>query len=824
MHTKTKSKTTIIRALAALLCALCVSVVSLPAAVSPTGSGEWADVWVIEPQITDSVTITTGQQITLSNGDSVILGDASTRPTLQISGGSLEITNGTFTGNVLLYANGAPNSVLTIGGGSSGQTATVNIGTSTAAGQLRVGGTGSALNIHNGADISTSYVYIGNGQGGNGSFNMDGGYLLAAASIYFGNTKDGIITADISGGRIDGKSVMNLGYNQSIATVNITNSANVNVSSAVTVGYNGTGTLNVDGGQFNPASTVNVGYLSGSSSLNIANATVNATASTIGNNTTGTVNVNSNGTFNVAGDFLIGSGNTTLTSGTGAGVNGSATVNVNAGTLNAGTDTSATKYVRIGYRNGTGILNINNDGHFTANVINVGESASGTLNVNSGGTLQAVNVFVSNGTNNAFGALNIRGCVTVSEANSGIVVGNGSGASATANIYAGANINSAIRVGTYGANATLNVFDGTIASGRNFMAGGYGSNSNGTINIYNGSVTVTTMQAAYGSNTANGTFNISGGTVKTTSMNFSTAGGYSELNLSGDADFTVTGNAKSATDHSIKLGYYGSSSSSNIAEVHLNLSGNSNFTAYNLSIGNSSVSNQMVYLDVSDNARLTINGTNTYTLCIGGDQNNLSIAASNPGEGHAVFRGNSVTTLATSSIAMNYSQLGTSSITIRDHAQIEALRFIMRANATLTFDVRDEDFSGKITTTAAASQGLFYQIVNGTPLIVLDLSNFAASTSGEFDKVLFDSDAFEAHAAANLISMLRIFDGTNTYLTTDSFDLSAKGISDLDFAWDATAKDLVLSFKYTAVPEPAATAALLGILTLGLLLRRRTLR
>jgi T5SS/PEP-CTERM-associated repeat protein len=236
------------------------------------------------PASTDNLTINSGTPATASgvytsDGGSITFNNSGTTGSLSYlytgyTGiGTLDIKNGadvTSTYSFIGYLGGSTGITTVEGSGSTWSTGSY---------YLDIGylGTGT-LNIKTGADVTTATSYIGNGSGSTGTVNVNG-----SGSTWSTGTYD-LITGYFGTG-----------------TINITNNADV-TSSAGLIGYNSgsTGTANIDG----DGSTWSLG----NNSLYVGYSDYAAATLNISNDaqvtTTGTLDIGAKGTVNLSGGKL----------------------------------------------------------------------------------------------------------------------------------------------------------------------------------------------------------------------------------------------------------------------------------------------------------------------------------------------------------------------------------------------------------------------------------------------------------------------------------------------------------------------------------------
>jgi T5SS/PEP-CTERM-associated repeat protein len=349
------------------------------------------------------------------------------------NGGGLKITSSGLS--VGAVAGSGSSGGLLVGGGSGASVLTL---TSAASG-IGVGnasGDSGLVNIIDGGTIiansATNFVAVGNATGANGTLILGG--TTASAILSIGTT--GLIVGNTG----NGNAIVNAG-----GTIAITGSLN----NSLTVGQNsgGRGSLIVDGGLVTLGTTttgmfVGMNTASAGSVLVENNGTIQLLGSglLVGNNTgaSGTVTVSGSGSFlqtaGTAGVTIAraGSGTLTVTDGAtlsgggalmlGGASGGQGTVNVNSGTLAAGsmnignsgtgvlnaTAAAVTAFgpVSVGvFTNSNGVVSLQSGSTFTVQGgLEVGVGGTGTLTA-SGGSLSAAGLSIGGSPTSAVGSL-----------------------------------------------------------------------------------------------------------------------------------------------------------------------------------------------------------------------------------------------------------------------------------------------------------------------------------------------------------------------------------------------------------------------------------
>ncbi len=194
------------------------------------------------------------------------------------------------------------------------------------------GGQSGIVNQTAGTVSTNSYIVIGNGSGGNGTYNMTGGTWNSTGGEFFVGEGAGATGAlNVNGGTLNRTGSMYFGrFGNGTGTVD---SGQINVSFDTFIGWtaSSTSSLTVNGGAYNTNRWISIGAQGGNGTLTVNGGTVTggiteANASLeLGNpNSTGTATVNLNG-----GTIAVNKVNTT------AAAAGTSTFNFNGGTLQA---------------------------------------------------------------------------------------------------------------------------------------------------------------------------------------------------------------------------------------------------------------------------------------------------------------------------------------------------------------------------------------------------------------------------------------------------------------------------------------------------------
>jgi T5SS/PEP-CTERM-associated repeat protein len=383
------------------------------------------------------------------------------------------------TGGVV-DANHADSSIVigrqTINGGYAG----------TAASSLNI--SESAVFNHNpgNGDPQGNNMVVGFETGGRGILSVtNGGTLNTTQEIRLGQVADSEGTMTVDDGTIASTAILSVGRGAGAKGTFNFNAGNVTYNQWMTVGHDGgTGTMNMTGGTLASASGGAAGeFLVGvddngspivtQGTLNHSSGTISSDNIVLGRNTNG------GSTANLSGDGVMNFGQ--LRFGQGGNANSSATI-TDTYALN-GRNAIDKGYVNIGESNGTGAVDVNMDG----GVLNF--NAWMDIGIGSGSTDPSKSVFVVNG-----GIVNGIGTGQVQPA--GIAVGSDHGGTLELNDDGVINVAS-MSVGTFGdrgsgtaGNGLLLVFGGTanvtgdLTIGANFNGGGMVAN--GEMNMSGG--------------------------------------------------------------------------------------------------------------------------------------------------------------------------------------------------------------------------------------------------------------------------------------------------------------------------------------------------
>lgn len=401
---------------------------------------------------------------------------------------------------------------LLVGAFGDNRTGTVRVNTSgtlAVSGEFFVGdsqnSTGNFM-LESGTMTVNNKIFVGNNQG-TGTLTMSGGTLTKTGGDQtFVGRDNGTGTLSQSGGTITLNHDFYVGQGGGgNGTYNISGSAVLNTGRDFVIGReSGTGTLNMTGGTItktgdekfivghNNATGIVVqsgGTISANNELYIGNE--NASAS-------GTYTLSGTGALNVSNEVVVG-----RESGTGV-------LNVDGGTLT----TSGNGNMYIGRRNGTGTLNqtagtITVNREFGVGTRDDNKIGTGTYNLSGGSLTAANNIFIgkeqgSSGTMTMTGGTMIGSDKLIIGHNqaTGILTHSAGSVSVQNEVYIG-NENNPSSVGTYtlSGSAELNVGN-EVQIGRD--------NGTGTFNLNGGTVTTKKLEGGNGS----ATVNFNGGILK----------------------------------------------------------------------------------------------------------------------------------------------------------------------------------------------------------------------------------------------------------------------------------------------------------------------
>ncbi|AKE61886.1 lipoprotein/autotransporter domain-containing protein [Citrobacter amalonaticus Y19] len=354
--------------------------------------------------------------------------------------------------------------------------------TTTAATNIGLQGAGSATLTNGAAMTSAGSILVGLQEGSTGSFDISGGSSVnmvngsgVLQSLSVGNNGTGTLNIDTIGSVTAGNTTLG-NANTGDGTVEVNGADAVLNTAILIVGQSGTGTLTItDNGVVNSSGTGTIGSNAGSSGVvdvsngglwSLINASGIAQMLSVGNYGTGTLNINTTGT--------VTGGATTL----GGAVGGTGNVNVN------GTDAALNTSSLIVGSYGRGILAIADSGVVNSTGMGiVGDRAdsTGDVDVSNGGVWNLVNAsgvaqILSVG-NNGTGTLNINTTGTVT--GGATTLGGGAGGTGQINVNGtDAVLNTTtLTVANYG-QGTLAIADGAVVNSTG--SGTVGSAAGGT--------------------------------------------------------------------------------------------------------------------------------------------------------------------------------------------------------------------------------------------------------------------------------------------------------------------------------------------------------
>jgi outer membrane autotransporter protein len=306
-----------------------------------------------------------------------------------LTGGSADVGDRTVLGDFA----GAQGTINVTGSGSQFETRNLYVGDA---------GTGT-VNMSGGTVTVEFPMSVGVQTGSSGTVTNDGGILTVGLSLLVGEAGTGTVTVK-NGGSLSVTDVTRIGQDtSSTGFLTITGSGSTwTASGNVSVGYEGTGTLDIqDGATANLSDELLVGDKAGSTgTATVDAATLTAGNILIGNTGKGTMTI-SGGSTVTADDFIVGnaadSDGTTTVTGSGSSLSLSVELNVGlegTGTLNVnnGGNVVVTDDVRIGDK-ATGAGTVNIDGassKITSNANTwIGDEGTGTVALTNGADVYA---------------------------------------------------------------------------------------------------------------------------------------------------------------------------------------------------------------------------------------------------------------------------------------------------------------------------------------------------------------------------------------------------------------------------------------------------
>jgi hypothetical protein len=727
--------------------------------------------------------------------------------------GSLTFGNGTdTTANITVSGGGALISKNRIYlGNESGSTATLNIhngGNVTATGTVYLTNKADAtatLNITSGAIFNYGSISVGTG---NVILKLDNaGTTLALGSIVaLGATEGGYGDIELKNGTISMTGNFNAanGTNTN-STLNVSGgSLSVGNGIFIANGTGSTATLNVSGdGSVSAGSVIRIGFGANSDgTLNISGGSVDATAHAIHlANGTG-----STATLNITGGSLLNFTNLQV-------VNGTGTIELNA----PGVTITATDVTKLGVNAGSvATFNVTAGSYVSALTVGIGEAGTGTLNINGGSFTGNTGVNIANGTGGT-GTLNVtEGSFSIT--NDSFLA---RGADSKGDIYVSGT--GVVNIGLAGNRKDLVVGNGTGSVGNITVEGG-SLNANG-LTLANATRSQSRLQLTDGDITIAGflrvgagyaEIQVSGGNLTANTLNLTNKTDSSGIfAVSGSGNVTVNGTA----------GAVGSvdASASGAEAFEIRLSGSGELTigsgtAGGLLLGNAA--NTKGCLTLSDKARLKLGGS----LALGGSgyarvtmtggtiEANAFNLGNTGGDAQATLSAGTVT-IGSLGFYIGSDSSSTAVLTVGHAARITSSgAFTFRGDNTLNFVFGETaDFTGiTVNSGLTLSSGK-------TPVVNIDLRAFTADFSGEKDVWLLTYTG-SAKDLNNLTFNILADDG-QTYtgsLVTATAHLGVGTTASLVTV--GATKGFLLHIVGTApIPEPATTAALLGLLALAAL-------
>jgi autotransporter-associated beta strand protein/T5SS/PEP-CTERM-associated repeat protein len=758
------------RAFGLLLCSLLLVSSSAFAQTTWIGAnGDWATAgnWSagVPNTSTDAIIANGGTATVSANGAAqhLVIGAS--------AAGNLTLTDGTLAVGAHAY----------IGTSTGNGTATLSGGSLTTAGDFLVGFFRSGTLTVSGATLAvsgTSYL----GYSSTSTATVSSGSWTSAGDLYIGvdagesGTKAGTLT--ISGGTVSANAIQLATDGTSSGTINL-NGGVLAVGAIVENNGGGGGHLNFNGGTLR-ATGHSGGFLANFEASDVQLLAGGGTIDTNG------FNVTAAAALQGAGDLTkAGSGTLTLS---GASTYTGAT-NVNAGTLAlAGSSNIAS----------SSLITVNTGGTLTAPNLQVGASGTGTEELSvAGGTVtvtaetyichtHAGRATLSSGTWTSGGALYIG----VGGANGELTLTGGT-LSAAASAIAGAGLDTgtgsasvsggtwtstgALTVG-YSGVGTLTVTGGTVNAASLRLSND--ATGAGTINLDGGLIATGELIRGNGS----GLFNFNGGTLRATGNNTGFTTGFS----AGDLQISAGGAVIDTQAHAIAFSavLQGSGDLTKTGSGTLTLSGANTYTgATNLNAGTLNLTGSIAdssLTTVGSGATLTGTGTlGALTVQTGG----ILAPGASPGTLNA---GN--TTFGPDGIfQFELNQAGS-------------------GVAGTNWDLLA--ITGTLAITATSSNPFVIDVAS------LTLSNVAGSAAN------FNSAASYTFIFATASGGITGFSADKFYIDTTDF---ANAFTE---AWTVASdgNNLSLNYNVAPIPEPSAYAAVAGLLTLGMALRRRLVR
>ncbi|WP_448885029.1 autotransporter outer membrane beta-barrel domain-containing protein [Citrobacter telavivensis] len=448
---------------------------SMTAGATSIGVGYYTDTGTgfLTVDGTDAVLNTTSFAV----GSSLWNYDIPNTGTLTISNGGEVNSTGAGTVGNRVSNNGTVDVV------SGGQWNLINA--SGVAQNLTVGNSGTGtLNINTTGNVTAGNTVIGSGATGVGTVKVDGvDALLNTAALTAGNNGQGSLTITDSGVvNSSGTGAVGAGAN-SIGEVNVSNGGLWDLINAggilqtLTVGNNGTGTLNIStGGAVTAGLTTAGGAVGGSGTVNVSgvDAALNTTALTVGSYGQGLLTIANNGVVNSTGAGLVGSI-----------ANSTGTANVSSGGQWNLINNGVAQNLTVG-NNGTGTLNVSPDGMVSAGATAIGGTTTGVGAVKVEGTNAVLNTTTLTVANLGQGTLTITDSGIVNSSDTGVV---GTAANSTGTVIVDGtgsqwNLTGTLTTGGSGT-GTMTLTDNALVTSQGGTIGNAGAGT-GTVDVSTG--------------------------------------------------------------------------------------------------------------------------------------------------------------------------------------------------------------------------------------------------------------------------------------------------------------------------------------------------
>ena len=442
-------------------------------------------------------------------------------------------------------------------------------------GELKVGDNGTGtMQVENGGYVSLAGNLAIADSGGTSTLTLDGNgsrLIVSGTSVTIGGKGQGTLTVQNAGAAIFSGASVSLGESSgSAGTLTVQDANTIMSTGSLTVGSQGTGTLNL----LNTASlTTDNSFTLGEDASGVGTATIDNSSMTdtstltVGGSGSGTLNIQNDGSLTVQGNDV--------TLGEQAGSNGILNLTGNGSTLTFNGD------VTVG-KSGTGVFSVASDAHFSGTSMTLASGTgfggsstggSGSLDISGGSSVilsQDITIgkygtgsialagssFLSSQGDVTLGSQpGTQGTAVVDSGSSWSTAGSftiGSQGSGTVTIKGGSSLmadGDALTIGKGGGAGTLTATD---QSTQVQYAGDLiiGKESDGTFNIQNGAVAQATASGTgdvYLAETSgiNGNLNIDGSTSSLSAANMvvggtsSKSGGDGVVNLTGGGQMTV---------------------------------------------------------------------------------------------------------------------------------------------------------------------------------------------------------------------------------------------------------------------------------------------